>query len=189
MDLDLEVYPTSFLPSYNQVSSMVTRSALAWSLISDGGGDLSSGTSTFTDKELLQLKGLFQSLDHNRDGKLDESQVRQAFDLLGIKPSADTASVFSELQLADFPAFVEGLNAEKHRLQEFGGQLDLLLSFYDTSNTGYVSRRDLEQLLCSQSSPFCFSKKDFESFMNTLEPKNQHRIGTEWIKQRLLFSG
>jgi len=148
-----------------------------------------SGGSTFNDKELLQLKGLFQSLDHNRDGKLDENQVRQAFDLLGIKPSADTVSVFSELQFADFPAFVEGLYAEKHRLQDFGAQLDLLLSFYDTNQSGYVTRTDLEQLLCSQSSPFCFTKSEFASFMITLEPKNPNRIGTEWIKQRLLFSG
>lgn len=166
----------------------LTKSALAWSLISDDGFDLSSSGNSFNDKELLQLKGLFQSLDQDRDGLLNEDQVCRAFDLLGIKPSAETASVFAELQFVEFSAFVEGLYAEKQRFRDFDGQLDLLLSFYDTERTGFITRKDLKQLLCSQSSPFCFSEKEFDSFMVTLEPKNAQKIGIEWIKQKLIFA-
>lgn len=126
-------------------------------------------------------------MDLDRDGQLTEAQVCRAFDLLGIKPSAETASIFAELQSVDFTAFVEGLYAEWHRFREFDDQLGLLLSFYDTDRTGYITSKDLKQLLCSQSSPFCFSDKDFASFMITLEPKNPQKIGIEWIKQKLLF--
>ena len=166
---------------------MVSKSALAWSLISDDGVDFSSTGNSFNDKELLQLKGLFQSLDHDRDGQLTEVQVCRAFDLLGIKPSLDTANVFVELQSVDFSAFVESLYAEKHRFRDFDAQLDLLLSFYDTDRTGFITKNDLKQLLCAPSSPFCFSDNDFDSFMATLEPKNSQKIGIEWIKQKLIF--
>lgn len=166
---------------------MVTRSALAWSLISDDGAGFNCTGSSFDDKELLQLKGLFQSLDQDRGGQLSEPQVNRAFDLLGIKPSVETANVFAELQSVDFSAFVEGLHAEKHRFLDFNGQLDLLLSFYDTDRTGFITRKDLKQLLCSQSSPFSFSDSEFDSFMATLEPKNSQKIGIEWIKQKLIF--
>lgn len=143
----------------------------------------------FNDRDTLQLKGIFLSLDLDKDGFLNRNQVRQAIMQVGIAPSEHTIESFfvDGRDKVDFSTFRTVLFQERDSLAEIGGQLDVLFSFIDSENTGYISSKELEHLLCG-SSKVQFTKKDFQSFVNVLALDNKSgKYNIADVKQRLLF--
>lgn len=164
---------------------------LAWTLISGDGSR--PQVCEFTDQDVLQLKGIFMSLDHDKDGLLNQEQVVKAFHYVGINTSSDSINGYFlrenglRAMEINFDTFVAALSTEKQSLKHVEDQLDTLFSFIDEKGTGTVSIQELEQLLTAETSPFRFSKPEFGAFVLSLDCSPSQRISTKLLKRKLLF--
>lgn len=166
--------------------------ALAWTLLSGDGSR--PACCDFNDQDVLQLKGIFMSLDLDKDGLLTMDQVITAFKYVGLNPRSDSVSHYflnsSGLRVSgvSFDTFVAILSEERKSLLSAKEQLDTLFSFVDSDDTGTISVNELEQLLTSNASPFRFSKPEFGAFLLTVDctaPNKRINIGL--LKSKLLF--
>jgi Ca2+-binding EF-hand superfamily protein len=165
---------------------------LAWSLIS-GDGTRPTGCD-FNDKDVLQLKGIFMSLDADKDGFLTTEQLSKAFQFVGLSLKNDVLSQLPtnangvRTARVTFDTFVMALSHERKRLAGAREQLDALFAFIDSDATGTVSVSELEQLLCAEASPLRFSRPEFGSLLLSLDCTGpDRRINIEQLNSKLLF--
>jgi Ca2+-binding EF-hand superfamily protein len=166
--------------------------ALAWSLISGDGSK--PANCEFNDQDVLQLKGIFMSLDSDKDEKLTFDQVVKAFKLVGLNPKESTITPYFlnenglRAQGIPFDSFIQILSEEKRHLVEVKEQLDSLFSFIDDKDTGTISVAELEQLLTAPTSPFRFTKPEFGGLLLTLDcGSREKRLSVSLLKSKLLF--
>jgi Ca2+-binding EF-hand superfamily protein len=176
-----------------QAATMSNKAAtLAWSLIS-GDGTRPTGCD-FNDQDVLQLKGIFMSLDADKDGFLTTEQLSKAFQFVGLTLKNDVLSQLltnaNGVRTAGvtFDTFVMALSHERKRLASAREQLDALFAFIDSDATGTVSVSELEQLLCAEASPLRFSRPEFSALLLSLDCASpDRRINIEQLKSKLLF--
>lgn len=162
--------------------------SLAWSLVSRQ--TITSSCNGFNDRDTLELKGIFLSLDHDKDGYLNRNQVHQALLQVGLTPKEHILDSFfiNGCETLDFSTFLFVLYNERSRFAEMKEQLDLLFSFIDCDRTGYISSKELEHLLCG-SSKVQFTDKDFQAFVSVLQlpVKSNGKYPIADIKEKILF--
>ena len=173
---------------------MADKANLAWSLISgDGSRPLHCG---YNDQDVLQLKGIFMTLDSSNIGILTLPQVVTAFNLVGQTTSPEILAPYFDdgnggsVHGMDFDSFVQILWAEKKSTRVIKEQMDDLFSFIDNKNTGKVTVRELQQLLSADASPFQFSKQDFLSLLASLGCEGyglEQSLDIATLKQKLIF--
>ncbi len=126
---------------------MANQTTLAWRLISTESNILKKGS--LKENDVLQLRGIFLSLDDDKDGLLTTSQLADALRLLGFVPRVKLIKKFApnvnqmkilglnEMSFkTDFKTFVMMLSKEMKALQDIDVELTHLFSFVDTTNSG-----------------------------------------------------
>ncbi len=126
---------------------MANQTTLAWRLISTESNILKKGS--LRENDVLQLRGIFLSLDDDKDGLLTTGQLADALRLLGFVPRVKLIKKFApsinqmkilglnEMSFkTDFKTFVMMLSKEMKALQDIDVELTNLFSFVDTTNSG-----------------------------------------------------
>lgn len=177
---------------------MSNQALLSWDLIS---GDVSSLLSCgFSDQDVLQLKGIFKSVDSNRDGLLTSPEVIKAFNFVGLSPKQSSIDEYfvdengMQIPGIEFEAFLMILAYEKKHFAKVKEQIDCLFDFIDEDKTGYITVKELEQLLTADASPYRFTKLEFASFLKSLDcgattaGSSNQQVSVGLLKKKLLFS-
>lgn len=158
---------------------------LSWSLIS--GRKLSSSKGLVAEKNIIQLKGIFLSLDSNHDNFLTKSQLLDALVLLGLHPRTSLLKQLFPLgkvgEEVDFNTFVTVISKEK---QEIGEDLDAIVAFLDPNDTGRISTEELRRLLIlSGSATNGLTHQDFSNFLKSSNATDE--IVVSQLKYDLAF--
>ncbi|KAJ7103302.1 hypothetical protein B0H15DRAFT_811788 [Mycena belliarum] len=114
--------------------------------------------SLFQAPQIQQFKEAFQLIDHDKDGWVGESDLRQIFASLGISPSAATMDELLRARPGDAPAASAGergvnftmfLTMMSERLFEFDTEAELLEAFesFDEGDSGFVRVEEMRKWL------------------------------------------
>ncbi|KAJ7675385.1 hypothetical protein B0H17DRAFT_945970 [Mycena rosella] len=114
--------------------------------------------SLFQAPQIQQFKEAFQLIDHDKDGWVGESDLRQIFASLGISPSAATMDELLRARPGDAPAasvgergvnFTMFLTMMSERLFEFDTEAELLEAFesFDEADSGFVRVEEMRKWL------------------------------------------
>lgn len=160
----------------------MSTNTFAWRLISSAGElPTSNRKNDLTEGEVIQLKGVFNHFDDDRDGLLAVNQLSEAVQSLGFSTrekflrkfciSSNQMKIHGIHSMAfktDFKTFVSVLNKEVKGLSVLERELDALWSFVDVNETGHLSRKELRFLLVEVESPFKLSVQEFTRFVRGL---------------------
>jgi Ca2+-binding EF-hand superfamily protein len=154
----------------------------AWRLISSTGDiPTSNRKNDLVDGEVIQLKGVFNHFDDDRDGLLSVPQLAEALQCVGF-PTRDKFlrkfcissnqmkihGIHSMAFKTDFKTFVTVINKEIKCLSSLGRELDALFAFVDVNETGHLSRKELRFLLVEVETPFKLAVQEFTRFVKGL---------------------
>ncbi|KAJ7117569.1 hypothetical protein C8R44DRAFT_707921 [Mycena epipterygia] len=114
--------------------------------------------SLFQAPQIQQFKEAFQLIDHDKDGWVGESDLRQIFASLGISPSTATMDELLRARPGDAPAASAGergvnftmfLTMMSERLFEFDTETELLEAFesFDEADSGFVRVEEMRKWL------------------------------------------
>lgn len=169
----------------------MANAKLAWNLISSENIRINDETKeTFNDQYILQLKGIFISLDINKTNSLTKSQVIEALKLLGLNENSDLIKMFFKNKsniTIDFNDFVEILYKEKKRIKNINSEFDSLFLFLDPDNTGTVSVNRLKNLLTSNNK-LGLTKDEFSKFLISTNIHEDNEISISKLKKELIVS-
>jgi Ca2+-binding EF-hand superfamily protein len=173
--------------------------SFAWKVISN---DLIGPKKTILkEKDVLQLKGIFLSLDDDRDGQLSSTQLADGLKLLGFSTREKFLLKFSVNAAqnkinglnamsfkTDFKTFCNVISKELKEMQSAANDLDYLFSFIDSNNTGFLSKKELKHLLTEVLSPIVLSSVEFNRFMKSLLiPNGSEHISIPDLKNQIIF--
>jgi len=162
--------------------------ALAWNLINDA-EILSPNASKFDDKYILQLRGIFLSVDINNRNVLHQNQLLQALFLLGLNPTQKLIDSFfkGDSELVDFTSFVATLYAERRRFALLKSDIDQLLSFMDPHRTGAISVQLLQSLLVNNDDTFGLSMKEFKNVMRLVPLNKDGTVSLDGVRRAMIM--
>ncbi len=180
---------------------MSNHTSLAWRLISTESNILKKGS--LKENDILQLRGIFLSLDEDKDGLLTTAQLGDALKLLGFVPREKLIKKFAvnmnqmkirglnEMSFkTDFKTFVMMLSKEMKALQDIDTELTHLFSFIDTTNSGLLSKSDLKHLLVDTITPLSMTPQEFHRFVKGLSfATDSENVRIVDLKKQLLFGG
>lgn len=173
--------------------------SFAWKVISS---ELVGPTrSLLREKDVLQLKGIFLSLDDDKDGMLTTLQLIDALKLLGFSTREKSVVKFSanasQLQASglhaltfktDFKTFVTVIGKEISAMKEVERDLSFLFEFMDSFETGHLSKKELKHLLVGVEAPSAMTDVEFTRFTKSLIfPPNSETISIADLKIQLIF--
>jgi len=188
--------------------------SFAWKVISS---DLvGPSRCSLREREVLQLKGIFLSLDEDKDGQLTTLQLVEALKLLGFStrekfvlkfyfynngngrnPNPNVPSAGSSVGMGiqaltfktDFSTFCSVIGKELKVMKEIEIDLDYLFNFIaDESNTGYLSKKELKHMLVDISSPTAMTEVEFTRFTKSIVfPSDSQTISISDFKVQLIF--
>lgn len=162
--------------------------ALAWNLINDA-EILSPNASQFDDKYILQLRGIFLSVDVDKRNALHQNQLLQALFLLGLNPTQKLIDSFFKVgsEEVDFSSFVAALYEERRRFVLLRSDIDQLLSFLDPRRTGALSVQLLRNLLVNNDNIFGLSMKDFNNVMRLVPQNKDGTISVDGLRRAMIM--
>ncbi|KAJ3810869.1 hypothetical protein F5876DRAFT_76370 [Lentinula aff. lateritia] len=148
--------------------------------------------SLFQAPQIQQFKEAFQLIDHDKDGWVNESDLREIFTSLGITPTqtmlddllssrpGDTSSISSVDKGINFTMF---LTMMSERLFEFDTEPELLLAFesFDENDNGTVKVEDMRRWLAELADRM--SEQEIDKFLKGPFTDRQGNFNyREWIK-------
>lgn len=162
--------------------------ALAWNLINDA-EILSPNASQFDDKYILQLRGIFLSVDVHKRNALHQNQLLQALFLLGLNPTQKLIDSFfkGDSEVVDFSSFVAALYEERRRFVLLRSDIDQLLSFLDPRRTGALSVQLLRNLLVNNDNTFGLSMKEFNNVMRLVPLNKDGTISVDGLRRAMIM--
>lgn len=154
----------------------------AWRLINSAGDmPVSNRKNDLSESEVIQLKGIFNHYDDDRDGLLSVPQLSEALQSLGFPTREKFLRKFSvssnQMKIhgvhssafkTDFKTFAMVINKEIKVLSNVERELDAIWSFVDVNETGCLSRKELRFLLVDLETPFKLSTQEFTRFVKGL---------------------
>ena len=176
-------------------------SSFSWRLISGNIGLLNRKSDGLDERHVVQLKGLFQHYDDDRDGFITTEQLAEALASLGLSTRERFLKKFcvNSVQMkihglhglsfkTDLKTFVAVISREIRYLQAMEDELDALLTFVDVNQTGYITRRELKYLLVDLASPTHLSMQEFTKFVKGLKFKPEtDSVSIDDLKKEVLF--
>ncbi|KAJ1431019.1 hypothetical protein B484DRAFT_448545 [Ochromonadaceae sp. CCMP2298] len=168
-------------PPGNLMSSTANETSLAWKLILDESCTSSSGVETDSQKErVIQLKGIFLSLDSDQDGLLSVAQLEGALSRIGLKiGSSVLASLGSHVNFETFRGIV---SEQTRRLKQVEEELDELFAFLDDGD-GFIAVDRLRRLLGKEDG----TEQQFADLLGVLSHTTEKTISIEVLKSKILF--
>lgn len=177
----------------------MNNQTLAWRLIS--GESNISKKGSLRENDILQLRGIFLSLDDDKDGLLSTTQLGEALRLLGFIPREKLIKKFAtnlnqmrimglnEMSFkTDFKTFVTILSKEIKALVEIENEISGLFEFMDSNGSGMISKKELRHLLVETISPFSLSGTEYAKFVRNISfPSNSEYIKISELKRQVLF--
>ncbi|KAF8828539.1 hypothetical protein F5879DRAFT_1009035 [Lentinula edodes] len=148
--------------------------------------------SLFQAPQIQQFKEAFQLIDHDKDGWVNESDLREIFTSLGITPTqtmlddllssrpGDTSSISSVDKGINFTMF---LTMMSERLFEFDTEPELLVAFesFDENDNGTVKVEDMRRWLAELADRM--SEQEIDKFLKGPFTDRQGNFNyREWIK-------
>ncbi|KAJ3789576.1 hypothetical protein GGU11DRAFT_673431 [Lentinula aff. detonsa] len=148
--------------------------------------------SLFQAPQIQQFKEAFQLIDHDKDGWVNESDLREIFTSLGITPTqatldnllssrpGDTSSISSTDKGINFTMF---LTMMSERLFEFDTEPELLEAFesFDENDNGTVRVEDMRRWLGELADRM--SEQEIDKFLKGPFTDRQGNFNyREWIK-------
>ncbi|KAJ4490924.1 hypothetical protein J3R30DRAFT_3694815 [Lentinula aciculospora] len=148
--------------------------------------------SLFQAPQIQQFKEAFQLIDHDKDGWVNESDLREIFTSLGITPTqamlddllssrpGDTSSISSADKGINFTMF---LTMMSERLFEFDTEPELLEAFesFDEKDNGTVRVEDMRRWLGELANRM--SEQEIDKFLKGPFTDRQGNFNyREWIK-------
>eukprot|EP01038_Epipyxis_sp_PR26KG_P015665 gene15665-21189_t len=154
----------------------------------------------FSMNSIIQLRGIFLSLDDDQDGLLTTSQLADALRFIGFIPRDQLLSKFcvnlTEMKMkgknlmkfsTSFDTFIQVLSNEVNRLHGIAEELNALFLFLDDEKSGYLSKTDLQHVLIEVLTPLSLTTAEFNSFNRAIPYDKFDRVKVEEIKQLLLL--
>lgn len=162
--------------------------ALAWNIINDA-EILSPNASQFDDKYILQLRGIFLSVDVHKRNVLHQNQLLQALFLLGLNPTQKLIDSFFKggSEVVDFTSFVATLYEERRRFVLLRSDIDQLLSFLDPHRTGALSVQLLRNLLVNNDDTFGLSMKEFNNVMRLVPLNKDGTVSVDGLRRAMIM--
>lgn len=167
---------------------------LSWTLISDQQALPARGF--LQEKDVLQLKGIFLSLDDDSDGYLTKEQLQDALVLLGLNTRDKLLSKFFNIShhskaavlKVDLKTFLSVLSKEKEKFRDVEKDLDYIFSYLDPHKTGQVNRQELKHFLVELDTPLRLTAPEFSKFLKTIPVSSTAKhINIDVLKKRIMF--
>ena len=179
-------------------SSSVNQNSVLWKLLGDSQA-LDSGRAicknSLTDMHLFELKGLFDSKDMDRDGRLSCEDIKELMQELGCtitdnfiqKIAAETTGGQTGIT---FEMFVAVLDDHYELLRNGTSEIDTILTSLSDED-GFVDVGKLRNLLTDPYAPNHLSKSQFDEFIKCASSShgkmNEKRIPKEKIRSKMVF--
>ena len=182
------VFVSLLLKTSHRHALKMDSAALAWNLINDA-EILSPNASQFDDKYILQLRGIFLSVDVDKRNALHQNQLLQALFLLGLNPTQKLIDSFFKggSEVVDFSSFVAALYEERRRFVLLRSDIDQLLSFLDPCRTGALSVQLLRNLLVNNDNTFGLSTKEFNNVMRLVPMNKDGTISVDGLRRAMIM--
>lgn len=143
---------------------------------------------TLKKKDLLKLKSIFNELDQDHTGMITAKDIKKALRKIGQKGSAKEIQKImnnvdslgdGKIHYSEFLAAtinVKDLLTDEH--------IVTLFDYFDTDNTGYISRENLKEAFKKAGKPL--SEEDLDEIMENHDYQKNGRIEFREFRQMML---
>jgi Ca2+-binding EF-hand superfamily protein len=179
----------------------MNSNSFAWRLITNNEALYSLRKTELDESHLIQLKGIFNHYDADRDGLLSVDELTEALKALGFSSRERFLKKFNanstQLKIqglhsmnfkVDLKTFISVINREVNSLQKIEEELGALFSFIDVNETGFLSRKEIRHLLVEVETPCKMDQQQFQRFVKGLTfTTDTDSISIGELKRVILF--